>query len=92
MPKLFVVGDYIIYFWTHESTEPIHVHISRGKPNGESTKVWLTSKGGCIVANNKSRIPLHKLGYLLRIIEAQYEDICHEWKKLFGVSRIKFYC
>lgn len=36
MPKLFVVGDYIIYFWTHESTEPIHVHISRGKPNGES--------------------------------------------------------
>ncbi len=54
--------------------------------------MWLTSKGGCMVANNKSRIPLHKLGYLLRIIEAQYEDICKEWKKLFGVSRIKFYC
>lgn len=92
MPKIFTVGDYMVYFWTHESTEPIHVHISKGKPSGESTKIWLTSKGGCMVANNKSRIPLHKLNYLLRIIEAQHEDICKEWKQLFGVSRIKYYC
>ena len=48
---------YKIYFWSNENCEPIHVHISKGNPSGNSTKIWLTKSGGCIVANNNSNIP-----------------------------------
>ena len=26
MPKLFQIGEYIIFFWSNENGEPIHVH------------------------------------------------------------------
>lgn len=51
MPNLFTVSGYKIYFWSNEDGEPIHVHISKGKPFPNSTKIWLTKKGGCILAN-----------------------------------------
>lgn len=44
MPNLFTVSGYKIYFWSNENNEPIHVHISKGKPSPDSTKVWLTKK------------------------------------------------
>lgn len=31
---------YKVYFWSNENNEPIHVHISKGKPQGNSTKGW----------------------------------------------------
>lgn len=43
--------------------EPVHVHISKGKPSSNSTKVWLTKAGGCILGHNKSRIPEKDLKY-----------------------------
>ena len=44
LPNLFTVSGYKIYFWSNENNEPIHVHISKGKPSPDSTKVWLTKK------------------------------------------------
>ncbi|MBR0350554.1 MAG: DUF4160 domain-containing protein [Clostridia bacterium] len=31
-----------MYFWSNENEEPIHVHISKGIPVSNSTKIWLT--------------------------------------------------
>lgn len=31
MPRLFTVSGYIVYFWSNENGEPIHVHISKGE-------------------------------------------------------------
>lgn len=59
MPSLFRIGSYLVYFWSNENYEPIHVHISKGRPTPNATKVWLTALGGCIVANNSSKIPQH---------------------------------
>lgn len=53
MPNLFTVSGYKVYFWSNENNEPIHVHISKGKPNPNGTKLWLTKSGGCIAANNE---------------------------------------
>lgn len=30
-----------------KNEEPIHVHVSKGKPVANSTKIWLTKSGGC---------------------------------------------
>ena len=55
MPNVFSFLGYKIYFWSNENDEPIHVHISKGTPIANGTKVWLTKAGGCIVANNNSK-------------------------------------
>lgn len=92
MPNIFTLFGYKVYFWSNENQEPIHIHISKGKPNENSTKIWLTRSGGCILANNISKIPEKDLNKLMEIIEAQFFLICIEWKKHFKVNEIKFYC
>ena len=68
MPNLFIVSGYRVYFWSNEGTEPIHVHICKGKPSANATKLWLTRAGGCIVANNGSNIPERELKELMEIV------------------------
>ena len=89
-----VIG-YKIYFWSNENNEPIHVHISKGKLTQNSTKVWLTKTGGCILCNNKSRISSSDLNKLLSIISRHYFLIISKWKEYYhidDVNDIKFYC
>lgn len=92
MPSLFSVSGYKIYFWSNESNEPIHVHISKGKPSINGTKIWLTKNGGCILASNGSDIPTKELNELMEFISAQFFLICEEWKKFFVTDIIHFYC
>ena len=91
LPNLFTVSGYKIYFGSNENDEPIHVHISKGKPFPRSTKVWITRHGGCILANNGSNIPRKELTELMEFISAQFFLICDEWKKFFVTDNIKFY-
>ena len=81
-----------MYFWSNENCEPIHIHISKGKPSSNSTKIWLTKAGGCVVANNNSKIPEKELREILEIISHNYFFIVSEWKTYFGKEDIKFYC
>lgn len=92
MPSLFQIGGYKVFFWSNENNEPIHVHICKGKPSPNTTKIWISSTGGCIISNNHSKIPLNELNQLLEIISAQYFLICDEWKKHFCVDTIKYFC
>lgn len=92
MPSLFTVSGYKVYFWSNENGEPIHVHIAKGRPTANGTKLWLTKSGGCILANNGSHIPQKELGELMEFISAQFFLICSEWKRFFLVDEIKFYC
>ena len=92
MPSIFEVCGYKIYFWSNENFEPIHVHISKGKPVQNATKVWLTKSGGCILASNKSNISSKDLSELLEAIVNNYFYIVSEWKRHFQVEEVKFYC
>lgn len=92
LPSLFTISGYKVYFWSNENLEPIHVHISKGKPVPNSTKIWLTQNGGCILASNGSNIPQKELSELMDFISAQFFLICSEWKKFFIVDEIRFYC
>lgn len=92
VPSLFRVGGYLVFFWSNESGEPIHVHVVKGKPSPNTTKVWLTKSGKCILANNASQIPQSDLNELLDIISAQFFLICQKWKEHFCVDEIRYYC
>ena len=91
MPKLFRIGQYVVFFWSNESGEPIHVHIGIVNPSPNATKIWITKQGGCIVANNRSRIQKSDLDELLEVIQSCFFIICSEWKKHFNVDTIDFY-
>ena len=86
---------YKIYFWANENNEPIHVHISKGKLTQNSTKVWLTKAGGCILANNNSKIPEHELNKILSIVSKHYFLIISKWQEYYKIEskdEVKFYC
>ena len=59
------------------------MHIVKGKPVANSTKVWLTKAGGCVVANNNSKIPEKDLRELLDTITSIYFVIIAERKIQF---------
>ncbi len=92
MPQIFKVGSYWIYFWSNESEplEPIHVHISEGKPTSNATKIWITKSGKASLCNNNSKIPAQILSNIMRLIEARSFEIMNMWKERFG--EISFYC
>ena len=92
MPQELKIGPYSVYFWSNENDplEPVHVHISEGKANPNTTKVWITRKGKALLCNNQSRIPEHVLRRLMRMIEANSDQIISDWIEHFG--EIRFYC
>ena len=93
LPNLFTVCGYKVYFWSNELFEPIHVHISKGKPSPNATKIWLTRDGGCILANpEQNTIPQKDLSQLMEFISAQFFLICAKWKEHFIDQEISFYC
>lgn len=92
MPNLFKLGGYVVYFWSNENNEPIHVHIAEGEPSQGATKLWLTKTGGCVPANNNSRIPEQDLNTLMEMVSAQFLWICSKWKSHFSIEKIEFYC
>ena len=92
MPSLFRIGNYVIYFWSNENDEPIHVHIAEGIPGANATKIWLTRSGGCVEANNNSRIPRRDLTRIMEVISAQHFLICAKWKEHFKEDDIAYYC
>ena len=88
MPQVFKLGSYWVYFWTNENNpvEPVHVHISEGKPGSNATKIWITKDGKCSLANNNSKIPL----VILNKLEAGSFEIIKKWEEYFHT--IQFYC
>ena len=92
MPSVISVFGYKVYFWSNENHEPVHVHISKGRPSADATKVWITKKGGCIIENNNSNIPKNDLNKLLDVIATNYFVIINEWKNMFLDEEILFYC
>ena len=92
MPKLFDCFGYIIFFWSNENNEPIHVHVCKGNPNANTTKIWITKNGDCILANNNSKIPDKDLRRICKSIQYNFFYIIQKWKERFGDDSLKFYC
>ena len=92
MPQVFKTGSYWVYFWSNENLplEPIHVHVSEGAPSADATKIWITSAGKCLLANNNSGINRRVLANIERIIEARVDEVFKKWDDHFGERR--YYC
>ena len=79
MPQVFVILGYIVYFWSNENDEPIHVHVCKGSPQKDATKVWITEDGP-VLEHNKSKIPKKDLKRILAWIAMHDELIIKKWQ------------
>lgn len=83
MPQVFVILGYIVYFWSNENGEPIHVHVCKGSPQKDATKVWITEDGP-VLEHNKSKIPKKDLKRILAWIAMNDELIIKKWQFHFS--------
>ena len=92
MPQVFKIGAFLVYFWANEGKpiEPVHVHVSKGVPSENSTKVWITKTGKCLLCNNNSNVPQKTLKNIMDIIEARNKHVIKKWLDFFG--EIYYYC
>lgn len=89
MPK--ALADYLgytIYFWVGDITEPVHVHISKGNPAQNATKVWIKA-AGVELAHNHSGIPDKDLKELLTFINENKNQIIVRWTLAFNSAQLK---
>lgn len=91
MPRLFLFQGFAIFFWTAENGEPIHVHVAKGRPSAGATKFWLTHNGGCILANNGSKLNKKELADVMDFIILNHAYICKRWSDYFH-GDMTFYC
>ncbi len=91
MPSLFRIGPYLLFFWTGENGEPVHVHVAVKRPTRNATKIWLTRSGGCVLAHNQSEIPARDLRDIEQFVSANHELICRRWCEATG-GPLSFYC
>lgn len=90
MPSILVYKGYKIYFWSDENGEPIHVHVSKGSPRSNATKIWITQYGNTIVSNNNSKISKKDLILIECYIQANIQLIIMKWVQIFG--NVTYYC
>ena len=91
MPKILSFGQYVLFFWIAENGEPVHVHIAVRRPMENATKFWLTSSGGCLLANNNSKIPAKDLRDIAKLVTFNHRYICEKWIESFGEDSLTFY-
>ncbi|MBS5451864.1 MAG: DUF4160 domain-containing protein [Coriobacteriia bacterium] len=84
MPSLFRFGPYVLFFWTGENGEPVHVHVAVKRPGKDATKIWLTADGGCKLAHNRDDIPKRDLRDLMQFIAANHKFICDKRAEVTG--------
>lgn len=86
MPQIYRMGSYRIYFWSNEGMplEPLHFHVSKGKPSKNSTKVWMLEDGTCEIENNNSQIPTKILRNIIMTMESMSDYVKDEWIGFFG--------
>ena len=92
MPQVFKIGSYVVYFWMDEGRplEPIHVHVAKGVPSANATKIWLTQSGKAIIAYGAGDITQSDLRKLVRMIEANADEIREKWLQYF--DELRYYC
>lgn len=87
MPSIYNIFGYKISIWSNENNEAIHVHVSKGRPTQNATKLWMYKDGTFHLEHNKSRIPETELNKIIEILERNAEEIRDFWKAYMGYEK-----
>lgn len=62
----------------------MHVHVCKGQPSADATKIWLPRDSNPVLAHNNSRIPQKDLNRILKMIAMNRDSIIARWYDYFG--------
>ena len=75
MPKVLLdFLGYTFYFYSNENGEPIHIHVSKGKPSNNSTKFWI-KRNEIVLEHNKGNIPKSDLKKIQKQVFVGYLNL-----------------
>jgi hypothetical protein len=77
VPTILRSGPYRFYFYSHEGTEPPHVHVDRER---FSAKFWLDPVA---LAANRG-FAAHELNEIERLVEARRRELKEAWHGHLG--------
>jgi hypothetical protein len=90
MPK--ALRDFLgmsFFFWSNEASgerlEPIHIHVCKGRPAANATKLWIKQDGTVELCHNNSNLSQAELTRSIEYIRANYNAIIAEWYRHFGL-------
>ena len=81
MPQVCKILGYLIFFWSREENEPPHVHICKGKPHKDATKIWMEELPR--LEHNKSEIPAHDLNRIMQWLTINRDFVIAKWNEHF---------
>lgn len=79
MPTVLRSGPYRFYFWSHELSEPPHIHVDRER---YSVKFWLDP----VALSSNLGFKPHELKQLPKLIENHHKKLMEAWHGHFGVG------
>ena len=77
MPTVLKTGPYRVYFYSHEATEPPHVHVDRDR---QTAKFWLEPVA---LARNLG-YSAKELGRIERLVTEHQNEFLDSWNEYFG--------
>ncbi len=77
MPTLLLLNGFRFFFYSNESNEPIHVHVTKGNADG---KVWLTPN---IEIAYMHYFTSNEIKELMKIITANATTFKTKWNEFF---------
>jgi hypothetical protein len=80
MPTVLRASGFRLYFYSHEASEPPHVHIDRG---GSTAKFWIENVS---LARNIS-FSAKELGDIQRLVREHRTELLESWHGFFGPRR-----
>lgn len=79
MPTILRASGFRVYFYSHESGEPPHVHVDRG---GATAKVWLDS----VTLASNSGFSAREPGDVIHLARRHREECLEAWHGFFDAS------
>ncbi len=80
MPTMLRIGPYRFYFYSHESTEPPHIHVDR---DNLSAKFWLDPVQ---LARNIGFSP-RDLRVIEKMVAEHQQELLEKWDGYFNIER-----
>ena len=65
--------------------EPVHIHVCKGVPTPNATKIWIPPTGNPIIAHNHGNIPTKDLNRLRKGVAANKESIVCSRRHFFSL-------
>lgn len=78
---------YLIYFWSMENNEPVHVYVSKNKQKN-ATKFWITTEG-VEIAKDTGSVEKKDMKAILTYLRTNRDSIIASWITYFGNAELK---